>query len=69
MDPGGRTAALVVDAVLRWEYRPGSIVYLVYARSQEGAEGAEGRTLAPAGLARGPVTDAVLVKWTWWTGA
>ncbi len=67
-DPGGRTAALVVDAVLRWEYRPGSTVFLVYSRNQASADTAEGHTLAPAGLARGPVTDALLVKWTWWTG-
>ena len=52
---------LVLDAVLRWEVRPGATLYLVYVRNQAGPPDD-----APA--ARGPVTDAVLVKWSWWTG-
>ncbi len=33
--PGGHTAALNLNAVLRWEYRLGSTVYFVYTHSQQ----------------------------------
>lgn len=67
--PDGRTALLVVNAVLRWEPRPGTTLFLVYARNQAGApaEGPVARTLSLAASRPGPVTDAVLLKWTWWT--
>jgi hypothetical protein len=67
--PDGRTTVLVVDAVLRWEPRPGATLFVVYARNQAGApaDGPVARTLSVNAARPGPVTDAVLVKWTWWT--
>lgn len=67
--PDGRTAVLVVNAVLRWEPRPGSTLFVVYARSEAGApvDGPVARTLSVSAARPGPVTDAVLVKWSWWT--
>jgi len=62
---------LAVNAVLRWEYRPGSMLHAVYARGQTRALGpADGtgppRDLAPHGLPQGPTIDSFLVKWSWW---
>ncbi len=62
---------LVVDAVLRWEWRLGSILYVVYARDQAELPwdavlpASAPRSLAPR-LTRGPTTDSFLVKWSWW---
>jgi hypothetical protein len=80
--PGELRAAtlLVVNAVLRWEYRLGSTLYLVYARNQTevpfyaepDAPGDPGRgppaSLRPRSLSRGPTSDTLLVKWSWWFG-
>jgi len=69
--PGFHDSELVVNAVLRWEYRPGSTLHAVYARGQTRAlgpadAGGPPRDLAPHGLPQGPTTDSVLVKWSWW---
>jgi hypothetical protein len=71
-DPASHDAVVNVNAVLRWEYRLGSTLYLVYTRSQAELPPPEGG-FVPAGLGtpdlfRGPVTDSFLVKWTWWRG-
>ncbi len=71
--PASHEAALNVNAVLRWEYRLGSTLYLVYTRSQrelpEPAGGAVPGGLESPALFRGPVVDTLLVKWSWWRGA
>jgi len=68
---------LVVNAVLRWEYRLGSTLYLVYARNQAESpfavdpdlpERGPPSTIRPRSLARGPTSDTLLVKWSWWFG-
>ncbi len=72
--PDGRTGALAVNAVLRWEYRLGSTFFLVYTRSQSepgwpDGEGPAPGTLRPRDLGVGPTTDTILVKWShWWSG-
>jgi hypothetical protein len=66
--PDSHTSALVLNAVLRWEYRLGSTLYLVYARNQTEAPLAvtDGmHALAPRGLGIGPTTDSFLVKWSY----
>jgi len=66
-DPDAHTSALVVNAVLRWEYRPGATLYAVYARSQTELPfdaGDAPHVLAPRGLGNGPTTDSFLVKWS-----
>jgi hypothetical protein len=64
--------ALNLNVVLRWEYRLGSTLFLVYSRSQQGLPTAEGErtpaTVLPRRLLSGPATDAVLLKWSYyWT--
>lgn len=62
-------AALNVNVVLRWEYRLGSTLFLVYSRSQ-----APTVSLAPgdpadirlSSIRRVPAIDAILLKWTYW---
>jgi hypothetical protein len=67
--PDGRTNVLVLNAVLRWEPRPGATLFAVYARNQAGApvDGPVARGLALAPPRSGPTVDAVLIKWAWWT--
>ncbi len=61
-----------VNAVLRWEYRLGSTLYLVYTRSQRELPPSGGRevpgSLGAPELFRGPAADTLLVKWSWWRG-
>lgn len=65
-----------MNIVLRWEYRLGSTLFLVYQRAQAelGYADAPGdrspaATLEPRGLAAGPAVDTVQVKWTYrWSG-
>jgi hypothetical protein len=68
-----RDVALNLNVVLRWEYRLGSTLYVVYSRGQQGLPVAEGqrplRTLLPVRLMEGPAEDALLVKWAWHLGA
>ncbi len=73
--PDLHTTGLNVNLVLRWEYRLGSALFLVYTRAQQelpweyaGAEPAGFASLAPRALGAGPTTDTLLVKWSyWWT--
>ncbi len=64
------TAALNVNVVLRWEYRLGSTIFLVYSRAQNelGYQGDQSPTQAifPLRLGPGPTVDTVMLKWTWW---
>lgn len=66
-----RSNALNFNVVLRWEYRLGSTLYAVYARSQQGAPSANVRgfeALAPDKMFSGPATDSILIKWSYWWG-
>jgi hypothetical protein len=70
-EPSFRDVGLNVNVVLRWEYRAGSTLFLVYTRSQaELADGARRpASLRPQSLGLGPTTDTFLVKWTYfWNG-
>jgi hypothetical protein len=70
-DPASHDAVVNVNAVLRWEYRVGSTFYLVYTRSQSElpvTAAAPPSSLGSPRLLDGPVTDSVMVKWTWWRG-
>jgi len=67
--PAAHEAVVNVNVVLRWEYRLGSALFLVYTRSQQELPASDGAVSARIGspaLFRGPVTDALLVKWTYW---
>jgi hypothetical protein len=70
--PNQHTSVLNLNVVLRWEYRLGSTIFLVYSRSQhERARGAGEVAPSdwwPSQLFAGPATDTFLLKWTyWWT--
>jgi hypothetical protein len=59
--------------VLRWEWRLGSTLYLVYTRAATEPGLAAGEPpsshLGPVGLGRGPTTDTFLLKWGWYWAA
>jgi len=70
-DPDFREGALNVNVVLRWEYRAGSTLFLVYTRAQQELGHEEDgylppHSLQPQQLGRGPTTDTFLVKWTYY---
>ncbi len=66
-DPGFRAAALNASCVLRWEYRLGSTLFLVYSRAQS-ADRAGSGALDTAGALRAPATDVLLLKLSYWWG-
>jgi len=59
-------SALNLSVVVRWEYRLGSTLYLVYTHEAEGPEGREKPVLWPPELSHGPARDTLLAKWTWY---
>jgi hypothetical protein len=72
-NPDFRSSRLNLDVVLRWEYRLGSTLYLVYSRSQAelgypdaSRDPSPTFTLRPVGLGSGPTVDTFLVKWSYW---
>jgi hypothetical protein len=69
-DPDFHRTELNLSALLRWEYRLGSTLFLVYSRSaaEPGLVAGQrpGAGLSPSGLSRGPTSDTVLAKWTWY---
>jgi hypothetical protein len=62
-----RDVALNLNFVVRWEYRLGSTVYLVYTRAQAepDPDGVPSRAIAPHALGHGATTDTMLVKWSY----
>lgn len=66
--PDSQYTALNLSAVLRWEFRPGSTLYLVYTRSHEAAPGGQPAQLDPGALRAGAATSNLLLKLTlWWS--
>jgi hypothetical protein len=65
--PDGFTRELRVNVVLRWEYAPGSTLYLVYSRSQDELASGTGAAWPLTGrLGSGPAVDVLAVKLTLW---
>jgi hypothetical protein len=68
--PASELATLDVNAVLRWEPRPGSAVFVVYTRAQTPAETELGMGERPrldlGALRGGAASDALLVKLSYW---
>ena len=58
-----------LNVVLRWEYRLGSTLYLVYTRNQSvlgvAPEPAAHVRLLPLRLGPGPTVDTFQVKWSY----
>ena len=72
-NPDFRTATLNLNAVLRWEYRLGSTLFVVYSRSQnelgypdDTHDPSPAHSILPVGLGPGPTIDTFLVKWSYW---
>ncbi len=66
VSPDFHTAELSVNAIARWEYRPGSTIFLVYQRSQnERPPDRIDATIGSASIFDGPAVDVVSLKWTW----
>jgi len=69
MDADNEEAALNLNVVLRWEYRLGSTLFLVYSRSQAPAVSllsGEPAGLRVADVGRVPAIDMLLVKLSFW---
>ncbi len=71
-DPDFRTRSLQINAVLRWEYRPGSTLYLVWTQRRSRYVAFDsafdlGRDLGRDLFADRP-TNVFLVKASWWIG-
>jgi hypothetical protein len=69
-NPDFHHSALNINFVVRWEYRLGSILFLVYTRSQQElpwpGPDSPPTDLWPRALGPGPTTDSVMVKWSYW---
>ncbi len=62
--------SLRVNAVLRWEFRPGSAAYVVWTqRRQDGANPGDTGLVRDLGdLFAAPADDVLMVKLAWWVG-
>jgi hypothetical protein len=69
-DPSFVFRALRGNAVLRWEYRPGSTLFLVWTRSSESALSRGTIDFGPdsRALFRGPAENIFLLKLNFWLG-
>jgi hypothetical protein len=69
-DPSFVFRALRGNAVLRWEYRPGSTLFLVWTRSSESALSRGTIDFGPDAnaLFRGPAQNIFLLKMNFWLG-
>jgi hypothetical protein len=73
LNPDFNTRSLRGNAVLRWEYRPGSTIYFVWEQTRY-----DDNLYGPVGnfalgrdegyLARAPPDDIFLIKLDWWVG-
>ena len=73
LNPDFNTRSLRGNAVLRWEYRPGSTIYFVWEQTRY-----DDNLYGPVGnfalgrdegyLARAPADDIFLIKLDWWVG-
>jgi hypothetical protein len=70
-NPDLQRAAVNASAVLRWEYRLGSTLYLVYTRSQAPEtllEPGQAPLLEPGVLIGAPAADVFMAKLSYWWG-
>jgi len=68
INPDFEEAAINASVVFRWEYRLGSLLYLVYTRSQipEVQNLMGPASLAPSAFRHGATTDVLLLKLSYW---
>jgi Domain of unknown function (DUF5916) len=67
-DPDFNAKYLKLNAVLRWEYRPGSTIYLVWTQDRANFDNPGDRSLGrdTGDLIQAPGDDIVMVKFTTW---
>jgi hypothetical protein len=67
-NPDFNVRELRSTAVMRWEYRPGSTLFLVWSqgRSSEGEDGAFALTREARGMMRADPTNVLLLKVSYW---
>ncbi|HEX6660224.1 MAG TPA: DUF5916 domain-containing protein, partial [Ilumatobacter sp.] len=70
ISPDFHSAQVAVNVIARWEYSPGSTIYLVYQRNQsERPPDVVTKDLGSKSLFDGPAVDVLSIKWTWfWSG-
>jgi Domain of unknown function (DUF5916) len=71
VNPDLEEGVLNLNAVLRWEYRLGSVLYAVYARTQAPdltLMTGEFARLDVGAIRRGPAADVLLLKLSYWWG-
>lgn len=69
-DPSFGTRDVLANAVFRWEYRPGSTLFVVFTQQRaahlEDSSWRFGQ--ATRQLLRAPASSALMIKWSyWWT--
>ena len=69
-EPSFGVRQMSANAVLRWEYRPGSTVFVVWSQGRDGsdADGRLGLRRGAASLLDAPATSVLAVKVSWWLG-
>lgn len=70
-NPDFQEGVLNVNVVMRWEYRLGSLLYLVYTRAQVPTVNllpGESASLNLASVSRAPAADVVILKISYWWG-
>lgn len=70
-NPDFEEAALNINAVLRWEFQPGSTLFVVYTRSQAPSvllPPGQAADLDPEAIHGGRAANAVLLKLSYWWG-
>jgi hypothetical protein len=70
LDPSFTLRSLRGNAVLRWEYRPGSTLYLVWTRSGESSLSRRSIAFGDdfGALFQGPSQNVFLIKVSYWLG-
>jgi hypothetical protein len=71
INPDFEQASLAVNVVLRWEYRLGSTLYLLYTRSQNpnvALDSSQIPILDPGVVRNIPASDVFMVKLVYWIG-
>src|SRR5262249_4745800 len=71
VNPDTTNGVVNLNVVLRWEYRPGSLLWVVYARAQSSGPalvpGVDGQ-LDFGAIRRSPASDTFLLKLSYWIG-
>ena len=70
LDPNFNLRSLIGNAVLRWQYRPGSAMFFVWQQNREGVEsfGDFGFSRDVSGIFHRQPSNVFAVKLTYWLG-